>query len=325
MQASRLIAFAFATCLMGQDAPPLIGSGYVLPTPISVAPGQLMTLVMQGVDTGNTAVTRAPSGQDLRATLAGVSVNFNQGINRLAPILEVHQFCVSSLSSPWNWRAFCIPLSAVTVQIPFEAKSLLPNPEPGNGVPAAQLSAGRIPTFDVAPLTDQVHIITACDAFMRPLTYAPIITTGLPCASIVTHADGSAVSAVNPARAGEALVIYAVGLGQTDPPSVTGKLVTEAAPAQTKFTLDFNFHPNALPSRPLPTGPRPLYAGTTPGYVGLYQVNFVVPSVPDGTPACVETSTLPAGSNVVESNLTVSVGGTYSFDGARICVAAPNP
>ncbi len=325
MRASHVIVFAFATCLMAQDAPPLIGFGYVLPTPVSVAPGQLMTLVMQGVDTGDTAVTQAPSGEDLPTTLAGVSVNFNQGINRLVPILEVHQFCTSSLSSPWNWRAFCIPLSAVTIQIPFEAKPLLPDPEPGNGVPAAQLSAGRVPSFDVAPLTDQVHILTECDAFIRALTYAPVNSTGLPCASIVTHADGSKLSAANPARAGEALVIYAVGLGQTDPPSVTGKLVTAAVPAKTKFTLDFNFHANALPSRPLPTGQQPLYAGTTPGYVGLYQINFVVPAVPDGTSACVDASALPPGTNVVESNLTVSVGGTYSFDGARICVAVPNP
>ena len=92
----------------------------------------------------------------------------------------------------------------------------------------------------------------------------PINATGLPCASIVTHTDGSTVSAAKPASAGELIVIYAVSLGQTNPPSVTGKIVTAATPGQTKFTLDFNYCPNALPSRTLPTGPQPLYAGTTP-------------------------------------------------------------
>jgi uncharacterized protein (TIGR03437 family) len=123
-------------------------------------------------------------------------------------------------------------------------------------------------------------------------------------------------------------VAYAIGLGQTNPPLTTGKLVTAAAPTLTKFGLDFNFRPNALPAKPLPTAPPPAFAGATPGYVGLYQVNLVVPPVPAGTPPCYvqpPQSTPPRFPNVVQSNLTVSVGGLSSFDGARICVAAPSP
>jgi hypothetical protein len=37
----------------------------------------------------------------------------------------------------------------------------------------------------------------------------------------------------------------------------------------------------------------------------------------------VGSSQLQPGSNVVQSNLTVSIGGTFSFDGAGICVAVP--
>jgi uncharacterized protein (TIGR03437 family) len=142
---------------------------------------------------------------------------------------------------------------------------------------------------------------------------------------MVTHADGSSVSATSPAKTGEELVAYAVGLGQTNPPLVTGKLVAAAAPTQTTFGLDFNYRANALPTKPGPTAPAPLYAGATPGYVGLYQVNFVVPPVPAGTPPCVDASHVaPApGQNLVLSNLTVSVGGLFSFDGARVCVAVP--
>jgi hypothetical protein len=47
------------------------------------------------------------------------------------------------------------------------------------------------------------------------------------------------------------------------------------------------------------------------GYIGLYQINFVVPQPPAGIEAC---------SGAVYSNLTVSVGGLFSFDGAGICV-----
>jgi uncharacterized protein (TIGR03437 family) len=80
--------------------------------------------------------------------------------------------------------------------------------------------------------------------------------------------------------------------------------------------------PNALATRPPAPGaevPQPLYAGAAPGYVGLYQINFVVPPVPRGTPLC--AGTVDPRANVVYSNLTVSVGGRYSFDGAGICVA----
>ena len=47
--------------------------------------------------------------------------------------------------------------------------------------------------------------------------------------------------------------------------------------------------------------------------------------LPAGTPACAgaEVSQLQPGSNVVQSNLTVSIGGTFSFDGAAICIAVP--
>ncbi|MCL5745463.1 MAG: hypothetical protein M1541_16325 [Acidobacteria bacterium] len=139
---------------------------------------------------------------------------------------------------------------------------------------------------------------------------------------MVAHGDGSLVSAQNPAVPGEEVVAYAVGLGQTNPPLETGKLVTAPAPTQATFGLDFNYHPNALASKPLPDSPQPLFSGATPGFVGLYQINFVVPPPPPGTLPCVVPKT--PGENVVYSNLTVSVGGTSSFDAARLCVAV-NP
>ena len=107
---------------------------------------------------------------------------------------------------------------------------------------------------------------------------------------------------------------------------MTGKLVAAPVPTQTTFTLDFNYHANALAAKPGTPGPQPLFAGLTPGYVGLYQVNFVVPPVPMGTRPCEDTGDmLIPGRNPVLSNLTVSVGGAVSFDAARICVAVLKP
>jgi uncharacterized protein (TIGR03437 family) len=171
---------------------------------------------------------------------------------------------------------------------------------------------------------DQAHILTACDTLVSNAIAAPASYTGLPCPSLVTHADGSALSERSSARAGEVVVAYAVGLGQTNPPLQTGKLVTAVARTLTIYGLDFNYRANALATKPLPNAPQPVYSGATPGYVGLYQVNFTIPPIPPETPACVDPSGLPAGQNVVLSNLTVSVGGQTSFDGIRLCVAALN-
>jgi uncharacterized protein (TIGR03437 family) len=181
-----------------------------------------------------------------------------------------------------------------------------------HGTPGALIS--------VMALADQIHILTSCDVMVAGTQAGPSYT-GLPCAPIVTHADGSMVSATAPAKAGEVVVAYAVGLGQTNPPSLTGQPATSAAPTAGQILLDFNYRPNALASKPLPSSQGPLYAGVTPTSVGLYQINFRIPPVPADTPACADVSLKPLGANAVQSNLTVSFGGANSFDGAGICVA----
>jgi uncharacterized protein (TIGR03437 family) len=327
-----LISVAVGGCLMGQS---LVGYGYTLPTPVYAAPGQLVTLIVQITDRSGVEPTNAPASANLPTTLSGFSVGYFQGNPDPVPILSVLPFY--ALPVPWDFRQgspvcfpSCAALVALTVQIPFEAQSCPTLLCAGLNIAPGQLNIqqnGASGTaISVQPFADQVHIVTSCDSFTSGYG-AEFTWTGLPCPSAVTHGDGSPVTATNPAKAGEELVAYAVGLGQTSPPLVTGKLVTAAAPTQTTFGLDFNYRPNAMPTKPLASALAPVYAGATPGYVGLYQVNFVVPPVPAGTPPCVDASGLhPApGQKLVLSNLTVSVGGLFSFDGARICVAVPSP
>ncbi|HXP84960.1 MAG TPA: hypothetical protein VN841_09580 [Bryobacteraceae bacterium] len=316
---------------LASDKVGLMGSGYNSPIPFYVAPGQLVTLIANdsGTDgaicfkspfSGDSCSVRAPGGADLPTTLAGVSFGFSGYLTTPppVPILKVSGFEARDNADLTN-----TVLAAITVQIPFEAP-------PGGSDSPETLTAktnGGVSQIDFYVYPDQVHILTGCDSFIAG-PYAPGSSTGLPCPSIVTHADGSPVSASSPANPGEEVVAYAVGLGQTNPPLATGKLVAAAVPTATTFGLDFNYHPNALASKPLPSAPAPVYAGATPGYVGLYQVNFVVPPVPAGTPPCYvqpPSSTPRLYPNVVQSNLTVSVGGMSSFDGARICVAVPSP
>ena len=84
----------------------------------------------------------------------------------------------------------------------------------------------------------------------------------------ITHADGTSVSSLAPARSGEEVVLYATGLGAVDQTVFTGLPSPSSPAAKTliqpivrvggiQATVDFS--------------------GLTPGLVGVYQVNFVVP------------------------------------------------
>lgn len=316
----KLLAAALAAGSCLAQVPPVpMGSSYAFPR-VDAAPGQLITLTVEGISPY--PPVRAPDDQDLPTSLSGISVGFIVS-GGLVPILEINSYFGGC--NP-NMAQFCSRSAAITVQIPFEAQC---NACTANGLP---LQVQRVSVFqdgvegyrfmyaDTFP--DQIHIVNTSDTFWNPQNYGGLgVSTGRP-GPVVTHADGSPVSVGAPAQPGEELVIYAVGLGQTNPPLQTGKLVTAAVPTQTTYTLDFNFRPNALGTKPPPGAPQPLFAGATPGYVGIYQINVVVPDIPPGTPPC-DAPSRALDRNIVESNLTVSVGGDYSFDAARICVAVP--
>lgn len=79
----------------------------------------------------------------------------------------------------------------------------------------------------------------------------------------------------HPANIGDTLTIYAIGLGPTATPVVTGAAATGAdslTSLPTVYFGDFVF-----------TAATPLYAGLSPDSVGLYQVNVTIPQgVPPG-------------------------------------------
>jgi hypothetical protein len=213
---------------------------------------------------------------------------------------------------------------SVTVQLPFYIQTvcnICANPLLVAGNIAVTVNGVKSPYFAVQPLQNNVHIVTACDVLVGGASIPPTFG-GSTCPPTITHADGTLVSASGPARSGEELVAYATGLGQTDPPLTAGQPAAASSPTATAFALDFNYHPNALATRPLSSsGFSPVFTGATAGYVGLYQINFVVPPAPAGLQPCADQGETLINGNVVESNLTVSVGSVFSFDGAGICVA----
>ncbi len=97
-----------------------------------------------------------------------------------------------------------------------------------------------------------------------------------PSTAIVTHADGSLVTADAPAKAGEVVVVYAVGLGRTVPDALPGEIASRISPIQ--HWKDMQVWLNGVVMDQTLT----LYAGLTPGCAGLYQINFLIPS---GVPA----------------------------------------
>lgn len=95
-------------------------------------------------------------------------------------------------------------------------------------------------------------------------------TVAFPDGRIVAqHQDFTLVDSSNPARPGEALVIYLVGMGATIPPVPSGAAspLNPLAAVTSPVQLTIDGETAAVE-----------FAGLTPGGVGLYQINFRVPS-----------------------------------------------
>lgn len=88
---------------------------------------------------------------------------------------------------------------------------------------------------------------------------------------IAVHASGELISADSPAKRGEVIVVYATGLGNTNP--ALPQFGPPTYPALMSRFSDLRVVLNGAPI----TQSRVLYGGVTPGWLGLYQVNVAVP------------------------------------------------
>ena len=88
---------------------------------------------------------------------------------------------------------------------------------------------------------------------------------------LAAHLDGTVIGGDAPARRGEVVVIYATGLGLTVPPAIPNRLPTGAAGIArlADFAVWLNGEP--VPAAHI------LYAGISPPYAGLFQINLRVP------------------------------------------------
>lgn len=89
----------------------------------------------------------------------------------------------------------------------------------------------------------------------------------------ILHSDFRLVSATNPAAPGEIVLIYATGLGSVTPPQVDGHEASDTQVATaTNPQVQIGNQPATVE-----------WTGLAPGFVGLYQINAMVPlSSPSG-------------------------------------------
>ncbi|HXI42561.1 MAG TPA: hypothetical protein VNH83_21440 [Bryobacteraceae bacterium] len=302
-----VIVFCLSIAAASAQNGAVVGAGYHAFAPVPVAPGQVVTVFVTGI--GNVTQKYSAGSLPLPATLGGISATLNElgVITAAAPILAVFPFsaCSNKVSSEP-----CGTITAVTLQIPFELQ-----PNTGRSGPpflaflTISDQLGHAASMELNPVTDHIHVVDFFDTILGGDMSQPGSGGG-----VVTHADGSLVNFSKPAQPGEELVMYAVGLGATDPPVKTGA-ASPAPPVPTvqKFSLNFDYRQNALPAplsaSPFFRAPSPVFAGLTPGFAGLYQINFVVPAPADPVAPCTDSA----------NNLTVTIAGV-SFDGASICV-----
>ena len=103
--------------------------------------------------------------------------------------------------------------------------------------------------------------------FVNPATGEPIVQR---------HPDGALITAQNPAKPGDILIIYVTGIGGLDNPPATGAPATDSPLASATVTPTVSVGGVEV---------EVLFAGLAPGFVGLGQINVELPAdLPQGSP-----------------------------------------
>ena len=150
-----------------------------------------------------------------------------------------------------------------------------------NGIPANLFYVSPTQINFLIPYT--ITAATAAIVVVRDGTAGPTVTVPLAATApaffewsgnlaLAVDASGNLISAASPAMPGEVIILFAEGLGRTQPDIQSGEVVSRATPILALAGLQI-----LLNGTPVPSG-SVLYAGLAPGFSGLYQINLVLPS-----------------------------------------------
>ena len=200
-----------------------------------IGPGSLFVLSGAGIGANVTGLASAPPFSLIYpTTLAGLTVKFinPDGSGYWAPILYI-------LHDATSEYAVC--------QVPFEVA-------PGTVSAEVAVSGGMA-------TVEGIQVAKYAPGFM--LNYSAGSTEPI---AIAQRPDGSLVTTANPARRGEVIKVYMIGLGQTTPPMSTDALSGPDQEVNAIVIIGINH-----------AGVPILSAKAAQNLIGLYVVEFVVP------------------------------------------------
>jgi uncharacterized protein (TIGR03437 family) len=90
------------------------------------------------------------------------------------------------------------------------------------------------------------------------------------------HLNGSTITAASPAKSGEIVVLFASGLGPTNPAAIPNQIPQTAASVTPLSSFSMLINGVAVNPQQI------LYAGVAPSFAGLFQINV---QLPDNLPA----------------------------------------
>jgi uncharacterized protein (TIGR03437 family) len=161
----------------------------------------------------------------------------------------------------------------INAQLPFECPAT--GSTPMSVTVGGQTTASQ--TVNLAPASPGIFTLNA---------------TGLGAGAIL-HADNSLISAASPAKAGEQVMIFCTGLGATNPLVVTGRAAMGANMTVNPVSVTIGGGNATV-----------VHSGLAAGFVGLYQINAIVPGGMSGSQSVLITV---GSASVSQTGVTVSV------------------
>ncbi|HUA22001.1 MAG TPA: hypothetical protein VMB25_24825 [Bryobacteraceae bacterium] len=227
-----------------------VGAANSVPPVTSISTNSLFTLY--GTSFAPQSVSHAVTQQDL----------LNNGTTLPTNLAST---CVESNGTPW-------PLLYVSAT---QINALAPN-IPASGTVPLTVVANCGTGNDVTSATYNATVAAAAPEFL----YFVDNVNGQDPVAAIENATGAYVGTPNllpgstfaPAHPGDVLAAFGVGWGATNSTDPIGTLATAAASVIGNYSLTVGGQDAKV-----------LYAGLTPGFAGLYQVDFVVPSLPSGS------------------------------------------